>query len=66
MYNYEEIRPFSRLHYDVKYYSDENALPELTYKMWKELKLPLYVFNIIDVRTRFRFVEISDSKDSSV
>ena len=66
MYNYEEIKPFSRLHYDVKYYSDESALPEITYKMWKELKLPLYVFNIIDVRTRFRFVGISDSKDSSV
>ncbi len=41
LYNYDEILPFSRLHYDVKYYSDENALPELTYKMWKKIKITI-------------------------
>jgi len=66
LYFYSELKPFERLHYDVKYYKDENALPELVYKIWNELQLPLYVYNIIDPATRFRFVWISDSKDSTV
>lgn len=59
LYDYQTLGCFERLHYDVKYILDKHALPENIYKILSVKEMPKYEWNILDAKSRFRFLAYS-------
>jgi transposase-like protein len=59
LYDYEAIGCFERMHYDVKHVLDKHALPAEVYDTLSGKEVPRYEWNLIDVRSRFRFIGYS-------
>ena len=59
LYDYHALSCFEKLHYDVKYVSDQHALPEDIYKLFSHPEIPKYEWNILDAKSRFRFLAYS-------
>jgi transposase-like protein len=59
LYDYQALGAFERLHYDVKHILDKHALPENIYQMLSQKEIPKYEWNIIDAKTRLRFIAYS-------
>ncbi len=59
LYDYASLSCFEKLHYDVKYVSDQHALPEAIYKLFSQREIPKYEWNILDAKSRFRFLAYS-------
>jgi hypothetical protein len=65
LYDYAKLACFEHLHYDTKTIPDTKALPENIYKKFKlNPKLPVVEWNIIDVKSRFRFIAYSHERSS--
>lgn len=65
LYDYSKLACFEHLHYDTKTIPDTKALPEKIYKKFKlNLELPVVEWNIIDVKSRFRFIAYSHERSS--
>jgi putative transposase len=59
LYDYRSLACFERLHYDVKHILDKHALPEEIYQILSGRDIPKYEWNIIDAKSRFRFIAYS-------
>ena len=59
LYDYTAISCFSMMHYDVKHILDKHALPDSIYQLLSGREIPKYEWNIIDARSRFRFIAYS-------
>lgn len=59
LYDYRALGYFERLHYDVKHILDKHALPEEIYEFLSKKEIPKYEWNIIDAKSRFRFMAYS-------
>ena len=59
LYDYRALGCFERLHYDVKHILDKHALPEEIYELLSKKEIPKYEWNIIDAKSRFRFIAYS-------
>lgn len=59
LYDYQALGCFERLHYDVKHILDKHALPEGIYELLSKKEIPKYEWNIIDAKSRFRFIAYS-------
>jgi hypothetical protein len=60
LYDYKKLETFAYMHYDVKQLTDQHALPEEIYKRFKlNPNIPIYMWNIIEVKSRFRFIAYS-------
>jgi hypothetical protein len=64
LYDYQALGCFERLHYDVKYVLDQHALPEHIYRLLSGRGIPKYEWNILDARSRFRFLAYSYERPS--
>ncbi len=65
LYDYNGLSCFGRLHYDTKTIPDKKALPDEIYTKFKLQKdLPIIEWNIIDVKSRFRFIAYSHERTS--
>jgi len=65
LYNYNQIEAFEFLHYDTKTITDLGALPIDIYNKFKNNKeLPVIEWNIIDAKTRTRFLAYSHNRTS--
>jgi hypothetical protein len=64
LYDYKSLSCFEKLHYDVKYVLDQHALPENIYKLFSHRDIPKYEWNIIDAKSRFRFLAYSYQRPS--
>ena len=63
LYDYAALASFERLHYDTKTIPDQKALPPEIYKKFKLSKdLPIIEWNIIDVKSRTRFIAYSHNR----
>ena len=60
-YDLEKIAPFEELQMDVKEILDKKGLPKEIYQYFQRVKLPLYQWTCIDVKTRIRFLALSFS-----
>ena len=60
IYNYSSIAAFENLHIDTKHILDQGALPLEVYERFQLNKeIPIYEWNIIDAKSRFRFIAYS-------
>lgn len=59
LYDYQALSCFERLHYDVKHILDKHALPQEIYQILSGKNIPKYEWNIIDAKSRFRFIAYS-------
>lgn len=60
IHDYSELSAFEYLYMDTKTITDQGALPEETYDKFKSNKdLPLYEWNILDAKSRMRFIAYS-------
>ena len=64
LYDYASLSCFEKLHYDVKYVLDQHALPENIYKLFSQKEIPKYEWNILDAKSRFRFLAYSYQRPS--
>ena len=65
LYDYRSLACFERLHYDTKEITDSHALPTEIYEKFKLKKsLPVFEWNIIDAKSRFRFMAYSHNLNS--
>lgn len=64
LYDYKSLSCFEKLHYDVKYVSDQHALPENIYKIFSSPDIPKYEWNILDAKSRFRLLAYSYQRPS--
>lgn len=64
LYDYKSLSCFEKLHYDVKYVSDQHALPERIYELFSHKEIPRYEWNILDAKSRFRFLAYSYQRPS--
>ncbi len=64
LYDYQSLRCFAKLHYDVKYVLDQHALPSTIYKLFSRPDIPKYEWNVIDAKSRFRFLAYSYARPS--
>jgi len=65
LYDYSAIACFEYLHYDTKDIADQKALPKEIYALFKNNpRLPQVEWNIIDAKSRFRFIAYSYSRSS--
>ena len=65
LYDYQAIGCFEFLHYDTKDIADQKALPQPIYELFKNNpRLPQVEWNIIDARSRFRFMAYSHNRSS--
>lgn len=61
LYDYKALACFEYLHYDTKEIPDKKSLPQAVYEKFKlNEELPVYEYNIIDARSRFRFIAYSN------
>ena len=65
LYDYEKLLPFEKFQLDTKHLLDKNSLPEKVYNHIKQMGLPVYEWNLIDVSTRTRFTAYSYRLNSS-
>ena len=59
LYDYQALACFEKLHYDVKHILDKHALPEEIYQLLSGKDIPKYEWNIIDAKSRMRFIAYS-------
>jgi len=59
LYDYRSLACFEKLHYDVKHILDKHALPEEIYQLLSSKEIPKYEWNIIDAKSRMRFIAYS-------
>ena len=65
LYDYGSLACFENMHYDTKTITDKKALPEDIYKKFSINKnIPIIEWNLIDVKTRFRFIAYSHARTS--
>ena len=65
LYDYAKLACFEHLHYDTKTIPDTKALPKEIYNKFKlNPELPVVEWNIIDVKSRFRFIAYSHERSS--
>jgi hypothetical protein len=64
LYDYQALGCFEKLHYDVKYVLDQHALPEHIYQLLSRPGIPKYEWNILDAKSRFRFLAYSYQRPS--
>ncbi len=65
LYDYKALACFEYLHYDTKTILDQKALPEEIYNKFDLTKgIPIIEWNIIDVKSRFRFIAYSHNRTS--
>lgn len=66
LYNYALISAFENMHLDTKVLADQKSLPEHVYKALKgNTQIPIYEWNIIDAKTRTRFIAYSRGHSST-
>lgn len=65
LYDYSLLGCFERLHYDVKHILDKHALPIAIYQVLSKKEIPKYEWNIIDAKSRFRFMAYSYNLNAS-
>lgn len=65
LYDYYALGCFERMHYDVKHIRDKHALPQNIYELFSQKEIPKYEWNIIDAKSRFRFMAYSYNLNSS-
>lgn len=65
LYDYSALGCFERLHYDVKHIRDKHALPKNIYELFSQKEIPKFEWNIIDAKSRFRFMAYSYNLNSS-
>ena len=66
LYDYNALSCFERLHYDTKTIPDQKALPREIYDKFNLNKdLPIIEWNIIDVKSRLRFIAYSNERTST-
>lgn len=63
LYDYKALACFERLHFDTKVIPDQKALPKEIYDKFikKKKEIPKYMWNIIDAKSRARFIAYSYS-----
>lgn len=61
LYDYQALACFEKMHYDVKHILDKHALPEGIYHILSGKDIPKYEWNIIDAKSRTRFIAYSYS-----
>lgn len=60
LYDYRKIAAFEYLHIDTKHILDKHSLPSEIYERFdKNDEIPKYEWNIIDAKSRFRFIAYS-------
>jgi len=59
LYDYHALGLFEKMHFDVKHIQDAHALPPDVYQILSSPGVPSYEWNLIDVRSRFRFIAYS-------
>jgi len=60
LYDYKKIAAFEYMHLDTKHILDLKALPSDIYQKFQLNKnLPIYEWNLIDAKSRFRFIAYS-------
>jgi hypothetical protein len=65
LYDYVELSAFEYIHMDTKKITDQKALPKNIYdKFVDNPVLPIYEWNIIDAKSRFRFMAYSRNLNS--
>ncbi len=65
LYDYKALSAFERLHFDTKHILDKSTLPEPIYKFFETNDdIPLYEWNVIDAKSRFRFMAYSYNLNS--
>ena len=64
LYDYQKLACFGKLHYDIKYVLDQHALPEAIYRLFSLPEIPKYEWNILDAKSRFRFLAYSYERPS--
>ena len=64
LYDYTKLICFEKLHYDVKYVLDQHALPDAIYQIFSRPEIPKYEWNILDAKSRFRFLAYSYQRPS--
>lgn len=64
LYDYPSIAAFQFMHLDVKYVLDKHALPEDIYELLANNGAPIYQWNLIDVKSRTRFMAYSSNLSS--
>lgn len=65
LYDYQSLAAFERLHYDTKTIPDSHALPPSIYERFTlNPTLPIIEWNIIDVKTRLRFLAYSHARSA--
>lgn len=65
LYDYYSLGCFEKLHYDVKHILDKHALPSYIYELFSQKEIPKFEWNIIDAKSRFRFMAYSYNLNSS-
>lgn len=67
LYDYRALGVFEHLHYDTKELLDLKALPsELYAKLATMKEAPKYLWNIMDAKSRFRFIAFSRTRTSTM
>lgn len=65
IYDYKQIAAFEYMHIDTKHILDQGALPPEIYKKFLlNDELPIYEWNIMDAKSRFRFIAYSHNLSS--
>ena len=64
LYDYQSLGCFEKLHFDVKYVLDKHSLPQDIYHILSGKQIPKYEWNIIDAKSRFRFLAYSYERPS--
>src|SRR5664280_931932 len=59
LYDYQAISCFQFMHLDVKHILDKHSLPEDIYDLLKNNGAPIYQWNLIEVKSRTRFMAYS-------
>lgn len=61
LYDYEQLACFERMHFDTKHILDKKALPKTVYEYFSDnqKEIPRYEWNLIDAKSRFRFLAYS-------
>jgi len=60
LYDYKALSSFEKMHYDTKEITDKKTLPLAVYQTFKHnINLPIYEYNLIDAKSRFRFIAYS-------
>lgn len=61
LYDYKALAAFEAVHYDTKEITDKDSLPPSIYDKFKlKEELPVYEYNVLDAKSRFRFLAYSN------